>query len=169
MRASRASDGTAALKYRLTGSIGRLRIPPPRPAQFVDGLWEHTCFEAFLAADASDAYREYNFSPSGEWATYAFTTYRQREEIVATAHAPKISVHQRADLLELDVLIPTALLPRAAAHAELRAGLAAVIEAADGTRSYWALAHPGARPDFHHRGGFMLVLAPHAIGKREQA
>ena len=37
------------------------------------------------------------------------------------------------------------------------------VEAADvvdGSHSYWALHHPAALPDFHHRDGFTLELAP---------
>ena len=42
-------------------------------------------------------------------------------------------------------------------------GLTAVIEAQDGHLSYWALHHPAAQPDFHHRGGWTArVPAPHA-------
>jgi hypothetical protein len=38
------------------------------------------------------------------------------------------------------------------------AAITAVIEEADGTKSYWALAHPGEKPDFHHPDGFVLEL-----------
>ena len=42
-----------------------------------------------------------------------------------------------------------------------RAGLSAVIQAADGAISYWALAHPPGDADFHHPAGFALdVSAP---------
>jgi hypothetical protein len=37
--------------------------------------------------------------------------------------------------------------------------LSAVIEAADGTISYWALKHPSDRPDFHHADSFAIQLA----------
>jgi hypothetical protein len=30
----------------------------------------------------------------------------------------------------------------------------------DGTKSYWALAHPQGKPDFHHVDSFALTLAP---------
>ncbi|MND06273.1 hypothetical protein D3C83_275510 [compost metagenome] len=40
----------------------------------------------------------------------------------------------------------------------LLVGLAAVIEAADGALSYWALRHAPAKPDFHHRDAFALAL-----------
>ncbi len=39
------------------------------------------------------------------------------------------------------------------------AAITAVIEEADGTKSYWALAHPAEKPDFHHPDGFVLELA----------
>ena len=32
------------------------------------------------------------------------------------------------------------------------------IEETDGTLSYWALAHPSPKPDFHHPDGFVLEL-----------
>jgi hypothetical protein len=41
----------------------------------------------------------------------------------------------------------------------LRLGLSAVVEASDGTLSYWALNHPVAKPDFHHPDSFALELA----------
>jgi len=37
-------------------------------------------------------------------------------------------------------------------------GLSAVIEEIDGTKSYWALAHPPGKPDFHHPDCFALTL-----------
>jgi hypothetical protein len=40
-------------------------------------------------------------------------------------------------------------------------GLSAVIEEKDGTKSYWALAHPpGDKPDFHHLDCFAVELPP---------
>ena len=39
-------------------------------------------------------------------------------------------------------------------------GLSAIIEETDGTKSYWALAHPpGEEPDFHDPACFALELA----------
>ena len=67
-RACRAGESA----YRIEGATGRLRLPLPVSARRTDGLWQHTCFEAFLKADASDSYYEFNFAPSGEWAAYRF-------------------------------------------------------------------------------------------------
>ena len=43
--------------------------------------------------------------------------------------------------------------------AKLRVALCVVIEELDGALSYWALAHPAPRPDFHHPDGFALEIA----------
>lgn len=53
--------------------------------------------------------------------------------------------------------------PRLPPGGDWLAGLSAVIEEADGTLSYWALAHPAGKPDFHHPDCFVLELpAPDA-------
>jgi hypothetical protein len=36
--------------------------------------------------------------------------------------------------------------------------LSAVLAAATGEKSYWALVHSGDKPDFHHPAGFRLEL-----------
>jgi hypothetical protein len=40
-----------------------------------------------------------------------------------------------------------------------RLGLSAIIEEASGQRSYWALAHPPGKPDFHHPDSFALEVS----------
>ena len=42
-----------------------------------DELWRTTCFEAFLRPAGEKSYREWNFAPSGNWAAYDFTAYRE--------------------------------------------------------------------------------------------
>jgi hypothetical protein len=39
-----------------------------------------------------------------------------------------------------------------------RVGLSAVIEDTSGRKSYWALAHPPGKPDFHHEDCFAHEL-----------
>ena len=43
--------GALALTFSLTGDVVRLRIPTPQPSRRADGLWQHTCFEAFIAVE----------------------------------------------------------------------------------------------------------------------
>ena len=160
VRVGVAPGGMLGLRYRLQGDLARLRIPSPRPAARVDGLWAHTCFEFFVAAPGTGAYREFNFSPSGEWAAYAFRAYRERDDEAApalAAVAPRIVMHADGGRLDLDVHVHAAALPAGSIDG-LQLGLTAVIEDIDGVCSYWALRHPGVRPDFHHRDGFALTI-----------
>lgn len=156
---SALSDGGLQLHFELHPQLDALRIPAPVQAGFADELWRHTCFEAFVGSSKSLAYREFNFSPSGQWAAYAFTDYRQRDLSWQPSPAPHVATHQTADGLVLEAQIPAALLPSDIGN--LHIGLSAVIEAADGALSYWALTHPGERPDFHQRTAFTLRLASH--------
>ena len=163
VHAERTAGGGLELAYRLRGDIARLRIPDPRQPGHCDGLWEHTCFEAFVAVAGEEAYHEFNFSPSGAWAAYVFTGYRRRDDRWTLLAAPELAARLSAGRVELEVLIPTSLLPALPVAVTWQIGLCAVIEAADvvdGRHSYWALRHPVALPDFHHRGGFALELPP---------
>jgi hypothetical protein len=38
--------------------------------------------------------------------------------------------------------------------------LSALIEDQNGGKSYWALAHPPGKPDFHHADSFALEFSP---------
>ena len=60
--------GALALTFSLTGDVVRLRIPTPQPSRRADGLWQHTCFEAFIRHEGKPGYYEFNFAPSGAWA-----------------------------------------------------------------------------------------------------
>lgn len=149
--------GGLRLVYRLTGELTKLRIPapqPPAPAP-AERLWAHTCFEAFIAAGAGSGYREWNFSPSSQWAEYAFSAYRERRAAEATAGTPPLLRAWRdARTLALEARI--ALCPPSSGKRAI--GLSAVVEDVDGGLSYWALRHPARQPDFHHRDGFGLTL-----------
>lgn len=149
------------LTYVLEGDLSRVRIPPAQHPRFAHGLWRHTCCEAFIAGKGEPSYYEYNVSPSGEWALYAFAGERQRKPLPETAAIddlnPHVTVCARGDTqLELDAVIRLDRL--ALTQPRLVLGLAAVIEADDGALSYWALRHPLAKPDFHHPDAFALEL-----------
>ena len=108
-----------------------------------------------MAGQDSSAYCEFNFSPSGQWACYRFADYRQRDLAFTAGAAPHTVAQPTADGFQLDATLPATLLP--SAHT-LRIGLSVVIEASDGSKSYWALAHGAAQPDFHLRQSFALTL-----------
>lgn len=151
--AVRRRGGGLTLDWRVTGA-GSLRLPAKAAPARKDGLWRTTCFELFVRPRAGEVYVEFNFSPSTEWAAYRFDGYRQgmadadagAPEIVATTSGPVFALSAAVDLG------PLAETPSA------RLGLAAVLETKDGTKSYWALAHGGDKPDFHRADGFIARL-----------
>ena len=154
------SAGHWHLRYALSGDIARLRVPQPAPHPgFTDGLWQHTCFEAFVGREDDPAYREFNFSPSGDWAAYAFSAERVRDAAAAPLPAPRIACAREAHRLTLDAWVPGAALPPAHGDTPPPLGLTAVVETLDGALSCWALHHPARQPDFHHRAGWTARLA----------
>jgi len=153
--ANLTQSGALALRYRLHGAADALCIPVPAAPRARDGLWQHTCFEAFVAAVDEPGYREFNFSPSGEWASYRFTAYRERDAAPLAVTPPQTVFRRSAGGFELNATLAPEMLPPGKA---LAIGLTAVLEATDGSKSYWALAHCAAKPDFHLRASFSLTL-----------
>ena len=96
-------------------------------------------------------YREFNFSPSTQWAAYDFDSYRAGMRN-ADVLAPRIEVRYGPERYELYAAFD---LP---GGTPWRLALTAVIEETDGVKSYWALKHPPGKPDFHHADGFVLEL-----------
>lgn len=141
--------GVLLLSYELTGDIDEVRLPPIVAPTRADELWRHTCFEAFIRPGSNPAYFEFNFAPSTQWAAYEFDGYRSGMRAAETA-APRIDTRIGPTRLSLQATLELRALP----PGPWRLGLSAVIEEANGRLSYWALAHPAGRPDFHHADCF---------------
>lgn len=148
-------EGTAGLRltWRMFGDAARVLAAPAaegaRPRRR-DELWRHTCCELFIRDAAGSGYREYNFAPGGDWAAYRFGRYRADRAPLETS-PPRIALTRSATVLELAVALDA--LPLDAAE---RIGIACIVETAAGL-SYWALAHPPGRPDFHDPRAFALT------------
>lgn len=152
----REGPGRLALQYRLDAELARLLVPPRGAGQRTDELWKHTCFEAFVAVAGETSYREFNFSPSGDWAAYGFSAYREGMSLAQLLEPPQIEVSQGKGRLQLDARVAW---PEDTAAQILRVGLTAVIETEEGTPAYFAAKHaPGKKPDFHHPESFALEL-----------
>ncbi len=159
-RLSQVHDGGIAITYSLDGQISRLSLPAKSAPSRVDGLWQHTCFEAFVSVEGAPEYREFNFAPSGQWAAYAFQRYRDGGPL-PQASDPQITIRTSESSFELDALIRRESLPPLPGNARLLLALSAVIEEKDRVMSYWALKHPPGPPDFHDASAFVLEWAPH--------
>ena len=140
------------LLYVVEGDPTRLLLPPPQKPYRAEGLWQTTCFELFVRG-AGGTYREFNFSPSSQWAAYDFREYRAGREALAM-EAPPAAKLLAPEPFCIFLLASVAIEFEPSA----RFGLSAVIEETDGTKSYWALAHPPGAPDFHHETCFALQL-----------
>ncbi len=156
--AVRPRPGMLALHYVVTGDFGALRLPPAAAPLRMDGLWQTTCFEAFVRVPLGGAYYEFNFAPSTQWAAYRFDGYRSGMTPVNEIDAPRTDVQSNDAGFELRVALDLARLPDLPPGSAWRLGLSAVIEEASGRKSYWALAHPAGKPDFHHSDCFALEV-----------
>lgn len=144
------------IEYVVMGRISDLRLPAPAMPDRTDELWLHSCFEAFVGLGDVGAYAEFNFSPSGQWASYRFEAHRQGRQPATGLPSPDIYVKQTGDTgFALTAWLDLAPLAR---ERPRTLGLSAVIEDKTGAISYWALAHPPGEPDFHHPDCFALEL-----------
>jgi hypothetical protein len=147
------SGEALSLRYTVTGAVGAVALPPRGVSGRSDGLWRSTCFEAFIRGEG-DAYAEFNFAPSGGWAAYAFEDYRQEPtDLDIPGPAIQFGRSEREMMLTVELGLPAEFARTAAPLA-----LSAVIEDLEGAKSYWALAHSGGMPDFHHADCFVAKL-----------
>jgi hypothetical protein len=157
---ARPRPDALTLSYTVTGTMSDILMPPVVAAARSDDLWHHTCFEAFVRAPSDAGYHEFNFSPSTQWAAYRFSGHRSGMRMADEIDAPRIEVQSEPQAFTLRASLDLRGLPVLARKASWQIGLSAVIEDAGGVMSYWALAHPPGKPDFHHADCFALELAP---------
>ncbi|ENY82742.1 MULTISPECIES: DOMON-like domain-containing protein [Sphingopyxis] len=145
-----------SLRFGVEGDIGALVLPPCEGQLVIadtatDGLWQSSCFEAFLTEEGQPDYTEFNYAPDGRWACYQFDDYRSL--LKSDDLAPWDMTCERGAALYILRIEPGIYPDRGS-----RLALSAVIEELDGTKSYWALRHPPGKPDFHHPDCFQLTL-----------
>jgi hypothetical protein len=150
-----AAFGTTAttnIWFGIGAPASRFVVPEPVDAERADDLWQTTCFEAFLRVPGAAPYREWNFAPSSAWAAYDFTDMREGRSNADVA-APYVRIEDNFTWWALGATITVE------ANSVWELGLSAVLEEKDGTKSYWAIAHPpGEKPDFHDPACFAAHL-----------
>ena len=156
------NESILSLEYHLTGDLNSVIFPErSKNKKRAHGLWEHTCFEAFLSIEGQLAYWELNLSPSGDWNFYSFTNYRrdQKEEVkVECIHSEVIRATSRewTQRTSIDLSLIS--------NGPFILGLSAVIleapeeKGGNARKTYWAICHCGHQPDFHQRDSFKLTL-----------
>jgi len=157
------------LEYRFEGEAAHdvaVAAPAVRPTRR-DELWQHTCGEMFLGVAGRPEYFEFNFSPSGDWAAYAFEAERSGRRDHhwsgplpdvrwdAARHALQVVVPRVAIGMETMQASYTAVIVQASGAAHAAPGR----EAGAGARSFWALQHARPTPDFHARASFVAQIS----------
>lgn len=140
------------VEFEISGPLGRVAWPPPNvPESREDGLWQHTCLEVFYSAGSGPEapYTEINCSPNGNWNAYSFSSYREGMTPASsiTVRLKQREVHADTCRFQIEVCSTPPLTIQSL-------GLSAVIEFANGEKSYWALSHPGPQADFHNKDGW---------------
>ncbi len=136
----------------MEGNISAIRIPDPAESARRDNLWKTTCFEIFWQPAGGSYYREFNLSPSSQWACYDFDDFRLNSR---DAPVEAISIACRFDdgelVLDADI---ASQLPIPADVA-----LNAIVEDKDGNIQFWALAFQPGKAEFHSETCRQLHMA----------
>lgn len=142
------------VRWRIEGASALL-VPSYSGRGRQDELWRTTCFELFLKPEGGGSYVELNLSPSGRWAAYDFSGYREGMVDRPASREPETGLREGSTFAIFDAAIPRDVLPVLPAAL----GMTAVLEEEGGVLSYWALKHPDAKPDFHDPACFAATLA----------
>jgi hypothetical protein len=138
------ATATTNIWFGVGAPAERFVIPNLAEPWRADKLWRATCFEAFVRGAGEENYREWNFAPTGNWAAYAFSAYREDMTRAEVGSPPYIRMEDNFTWWSVGATIAVE------AGKQWDLGLSAILEEKDGTKSYWALAHgPGDKPDFH--------------------
>jgi len=146
-----------SIMFQIIGEIDGLIIPeisqlPSRK----DELWNTTCCELFIAKSGDAGYWEYNLSPSHDWAIFKFSNYRtDKINDLSITGLDINTIIDKDSKFELNTLLP---LPDKLIGQNLRIGISSVIQNKAGELYYYALRHPGAKPDFHDRNCFTIQI-----------
>lgn len=153
----KATDFGCEAAFRLDGDISRIVVPEPAKLERRDNLWKTTCFEIFWQPIGQPGYVEFNLSPSGQWASYDFDSFR---EGMRNAPVDAISISRAHSQLSPDGTGELELKADIAANLPTPAQVAlnAIVEHADGALQFWALAFPPGQPEFHSEACRQLIV-----------
>ena len=139
--------------YRLQGALEKISLPTAQEkGNFIEGLWEKTCFELFLAPQHATHYWEWNFSPTRDWFFLSYEGYRvRRSPPPSPPTLKKLEIDRLSSGFELTV---TTELPDLKVQ-KWDVGISTVLLIHEAP-TFWALSHEAAKPDFHQRKSFKI-------------
>ncbi len=151
----RRKSGDIWMRFHVDIPLVDLVLAGPAAPERTDGLWQTTCFEAFVRKGEGPEYYEYNFAASSQWAAYRFDHYRKGMADLPMDRPPEIETDAGVSHFAIEVGFK---LPDVFADVPLMLNVTAVIEEAGGAKSYWAAKHAPGAPDFHHKDCFAHAL-----------
>jgi hypothetical protein len=155
---ARSVADLVTVEFSVSGAVDALSLPPWSRALRADGLWNHSCFEVFIRPGDGAPYAEFNFAPTGGWAAYQFDATRVGMRNLAGIGDPIVEAESTDATYRLRAQFDLGRIAEFSEAQIWQLGVSAVIEDKVGTKSYWALAHPPGKPDFHHNACFAQAL-----------
>jgi hypothetical protein len=138
-------------------------LPTDRPGEFIEGLWEGDCAEAFLLNPENGHYLELNLSPSGSWWACHFSAPRVR----ATPQGLRLAGATGEGLVEPEgwsarLRVPLASLPSELAFAPETSRANLTMCLGRNPQRYLTLCDlGGGQPDFHRPLHWGTLRATH--------
>lgn len=155
---ARSIADLVTVEFSASGEVDALSLPSWSRALRADGLWNHSCFEIFIRPGATASYAEFNFAPTGGWAAYQFDATRVGMRNLAGIGDPIVETQNTQASYRLRAQFDVSRVVQFSQAQIWHLGVSAVIEDKAGAKSYWALAHPPGKPDFHHDACFTQAL-----------
>lgn len=121
------------------------------------GLWEGTCFEAFLRNETTNQYLEFNFSGTGWWNAFLFEKKGQdlSEYLPIKIESHRFIKSKRFRSFEFSV--KTSLLPFDFNQGKFSLGLSTILVNDHHEKEYFALKHLKDQPDFHDENTYLKL------------
>lgn len=121
------------------------------------GLWEGTCFEAFLYNKLNGEYIEFNFSGTGFWNAFHF---KQRDQELKEYQNLKLRKHRFITSPQhrtFEVQIDLSELPFQVEEGHFLIGITCILVNEDQEKEYFAIKHCQEKPDFHDPDSFVSI------------
>lgn len=114
------------------------------------GLWNQTCFEAFIKPFDGDLYYEINLSGQKAWNIFSFDTYRSPQPPRELASAVLQDMMVKPGYMSAKIRF----IGQNFTH--IKASLCAVIQLKDAGLTYWSHLHADQKPNFHHMNSLTI-------------
>lgn len=121
------------------------------------GLWEGTCFEAFIKDPKSERYLEFNFSGTGLWNCFYFEEKGQelKEHVSLQISSHRFISRPRKRIFSFS--IPKKDIDFLMSNHQLDIGLSTILMDDDEHKEYFSIKHLKDKPDFHDENTYLNI------------